>query len=112
MAKISKKQRAALREIDKLSKEYKRDQIIGIGSIAVMAVFIVVYNALTYQLGILDEGNVVVRAMLYVTAMVLAGISGIKLMHASRKKSKIDGYRQSTGISRETLEAWNKGEIE
>ena len=112
MAKISKKQRAALREIDKLSKEYKRDQIIGIGSIAVMAVFIVVYNALTYQLGILDEGNVAVRAMLYVTAMVLAGISGIKLMHASRKKSKIDGYRQSTGISRETLEAWNKGEIE
>ena len=112
MAKISKKQRAALREIDKLSKEYKRDQIIGVGSIAVMAIFIVVYNTLTYQLGILDDSNVAVRAMLYITAMVLAGISGIKLMRASRKKRKIDGYRQSTGISRETLDAWNKGEIE
>ena len=112
MAKLSKKQRVALREIDKLSKEYKRDQIIGIGSIAVMAVFIVAYNTLTYQLGILDDSNVFVRAMLYLTAMVLAGVSGIKLMHASRKKRKMDGYRQANGISRETLEAWNKGEIE
>jgi hypothetical protein len=112
VAKISKKQRAALREIDKLAKEYKRDQLIGFGSIAVMAVFIVVYNALAYQMGVLDDSNVAVRAMLYLTAMVLAGLSGIKLMHASRKKSKMDGYRQANGISRETLDAWNNGEIE
>ena len=112
MAKISKKQRVALKEIDKLTKERKNDQIWAAASIAVMAVFIVVYNALVYQMGVLDEGNVVVRALLYILAMVAAGVSGIKLMNASKKKRKIDGFRQSTGISRETLEAWRKGEIE
>ncbi len=112
MTKITKKQRSALREIDKLTEERKRDLAIGVGAIAVMALIIIVYNTLTYQLGVIDMNNTVLRAMLYITAMVFAGLSGIKLMHASRKKNKIDGYRQSTGISRETLDAWKKGEIE
>ena len=112
MAKISKKQRSALREIDKLSAESRRDQIIGFGSIAVMAVLIFAYNLLTYQLEIVDAENMVLRAMLYITAMVFAGLSGIKLMHWQRKKAKIDGYRQSTGISKETLKAWRDGEID
>ena len=112
MIKISKKQRSALREIDKLSEERKRNQILGIGAIVVMALLIAGYNLFVYQLGVLDEGNVVVRALLYSTAMVAAGVSGINLMNASKKQRKIDGYRQSTGISREALEAWKKGEIE
>ena len=112
MAKITKKQRSALREIDKLTAERKRDLAIGVGAIVVMAIIIIAYNTLAYELAVIDAGNSVLRAMLYITAMVFAGVSGIKLMHASRKKSKIDGFRQSTGISRETLDAWNKGEIE
>jgi len=112
MAKISKKQRVSLKEIDKLTKERKNDQIWAAASVAVMAVFIAGYNMLVYQFGVLDEGNMVVRAMLYITAMVAAGLSGIKLMNASKKARKIDGYRQSAGISREMLEAWRKGEIE
>lgn len=112
MARITKKQRVALKEIDKLEKERKRDRIMAIASIIVMAVLIVGYNTLVYNLGILDEGNVFVRGMLYVTAMVIAGFSGIKFMHATRKTSTIDGYRQSTGISRETLEAWRRGEFD
>ncbi len=112
MASISKKQRSALREIDKLSEERKRNNIFGYGSIAVMALLIVVYNYLTFNLGIIDANNSVLRAMLYITAMVFAGVSGINLMKASHKKNKIDGYRQSTGISRETLEAWRKGELQ
>ena len=112
MAKISKKQRSALREIDKLSAERKRDRILGAASIGLMVVIIIAYNTLTYNMGVIDEGNTILRAMLYITAMVIAGFSGIKLMRASQKTRKIDGYRQSVGISRETLEAWNRGEFE
>ena len=112
MAQISKKQRSALREIEKLSKERKRNQLWGFGAIIVMVILIAGYNALVYQLGIVDEGNVVLRAMLYISAMVAAGVSGVNLMKASQKQRKIDGFRQATGISRETLEAWKRGEIE
>ena len=112
MQKISKKQRMALREIDTLSKERRRNQLLGWASIGVMVLLIVGYNTLTYNLGILSESNTIVRAMMYITAMVIAGFSGIMLMKASQKQRKIDGYRQSAGISRETLDAWKKGEIE
>ena len=112
MPRISKKQRATLREIDKIAAEVKRHRILGAISIAVMVVLILAYNMLVYQFGIISESNIVMRAMLYLTAMVIAGYSGIMLMKASQKQKKIDGYRQSTGISRETLEAWRKGEIE
>ena len=77
-----------------------------------MVLLIVGYNTLTYNLGILSESNTIVRAMMYITAMVIAGFSGIMLMKASQKQRKIDGFRQSAGISRETLDAWKKGEIE
>ena len=112
MQKISKRQRMALREIDTLSKERRRNQLLGWASIGVMVLLIVGYNTLTYNLGILSESNTIVRAMMYITAMVIAGFSGIMLMKASQKQRKIDGYRQSAGISRETLDAWKKGEIE
>ena len=112
MQKLSKKQRVALREIDALMKEKKRDQIMAVISIVVMVALIAGYNLLTYQLQIVSESNVVLRAMLYITAMVVAGFSGIKLMHASRKQQKVDGFRQSAGISREAMEAWKRGELE
>jgi hypothetical protein len=112
MAKLSKKQHVALREIDKMSAERKRDRILGIASIFVMVALIVGYNTLTYNMGVISESNVVLRAMLYISAMVIAGFSGIKLMKASQKTRKIDGYRQSVGISRETLEAWKRGEFD
>jgi len=112
MQKISKKQRMALREIDTLSKERRRNQLLGWASIGVMVLLIVGYNTLTYNFGILSESNTIVRAMMYITAMVIAGFSGIMLMKASQKQRKIDGFRQSAGISRETLDAWKKGEIE
>ncbi len=112
MIKVSKKQRVALREIDELSKERRRNQILGWASIGVMVVLIMGYNTLTYQMGVISESNTIIRAMMYITAMVIAGFSGIMLMKASQKRRKIDGFRQSAGISRETLEAWKKGEIE
>lgn len=112
MAKLSKKQRIALKEIDKTTKERKRDLTLGIASIAVMCVLILGYNTLTYQLGIISMENTVARGVLYAIAMVIAGFCGIMLMHASQKKNKIDGIRQQVGISRETLEAWRKGEFE
>ena len=46
MAKLSKKQRVALKEIDKLAAERKRDRIMAIASIVVMAILIVGYNTL------------------------------------------------------------------
>ena len=112
MIKISKKQRSTLKEIDKLAGERKRHQIWGFGAIVVMIALIAVYNLLVYQMGVLDEGNVIVRAMLYITAMVAAGVSGINLMKSSQKQRKIDGFRQAVGISKETLDAWRRGEIE
>lgn len=112
MAKITKKQRVALKEIDKLAEERKHNQIWGFGAIGVMVLLIAGYNLLVYQMGVLDEGNVVIRAMLYITAMVAAGISGINLMKSSQKQRKIDGYRQSNSISKETLDAWRRGEFD
>ena len=112
MVKVSKKQRSTLKEIDKLASERKRNQLWGFGAIGVMVVLIAVYNLLVYQMGVLDEGNVVVRAMLYITAMVAAGVSGINLMKASQKQRKIDGFRQAVGISKDTLDAWKRGEVE
>ena len=112
MAKISKRQRTALREIEKLSKERKRDQILGFASILVMAILIALYNLFTYQMGIISPDNTILRAMLYITAIVIAGFSGIKLMRASQKQRKIDGFRQANSISRDTLDAWKRGEIE
>lgn len=112
MAKITKKQRVALKQIDALSAERKRDMILGVTSIGVMVLVIIVYNLLTYTLGVVDESNTIIRAGIYITAMVIAGFCGIMLMNASRKKSKIDGMRQSVGISRDTLEAWRRGEYE
>ena len=60
----------------------------------------------------IDPNNVLLRGTMYVVAMVLAGVSGIFLMHASQKKNKIDGFRQQAGISREVLEAWQNGEYD
>lgn len=111
-AKLSKKQRVALREIDKTTKDRKRDLMLGFGSIAVMALLIIGYNEFTYSLGIIGEDNTVIRGVLYGIAMVIAGFCGIMLMHASQKKNKIDGLRQQAGISRETLEAWKNGEYD
>lgn len=110
--KLTKKQRSALRQIDQLAKERKRQQILGVGSIAVMAALIALYNLLTYQLGVIDEADTIIRGALYVAAMVIAGFCGIMLMRASRNQQKIDGYRQSNGISRDTLDAWRRGDIE
>ena len=112
MPKISKKQRVALKEIDKTAKGRRRDQILGYASIAVMVVLIVGYNELTYTLGVIPEDNVFIRGALYAIAVVIAGFCGIMLMHASQKKAKIDGLRQQAGIYRETLEAWKNGEFE
>ena len=112
MNKISKRQRVALREIEKLSKERKRDQIFAWGSILLMVVIIALYNLLTYQLGVISEDNTILRAMLYITAMVIAGFSGIKFMRSSQKQRKIKGFRQANSISRDTLDAWKRGEIE
>ena len=111
-AKITKKQRSALKEIDKISSERKRDLILGIASIVVMVVLIALYNLLCYELGVISMDNTVIRGVLYGIAMVIAGFCGIMLMHASQKKNKIDGIRQAVGISRETLEAWKKGEYD
>ena len=112
MNKISKKQRVALKEISKLSAERKRQLILGWAAIGLMVVIILAYNTLCYQMGVISEDNVVIRAMMYITAMVIAGFSGIMLMKASQKKRKIDGFRQSASISRDTLDAWNRGEYD
>ena len=110
--KISKKQRFALKEIDKLESERKRNLIWGGGAIIVMVLLIALYNLLVYQMGVVAEDNIAIRAMLYITAMVAAGVSGINFMKSSQKNRKIEGLRQSTGISRDTLDAWKRGEIE
>ena len=112
MANISKKQRVALRQIDELRAQSKRDIILGVASIIVMVAIIVTYNTLTYTYGIVDESNTILRAVIYAIAMVIAGFCGIMFMRASRRRAKVDGLRQSTGISRDTLDAWNRGEIE
>jgi len=111
-AKLSKKQRVALKQIDELSSKRKQQLILGFASIGVMVLVIVGYNTLTYQMGVIDEGNTIIRAAIYMTAMVIAGFCGIMLMRASRNKTKIDAMRQSVGISRETLDAWHRGEYE
>ena len=112
MIKITKKQRVALQEISKLMRERKNDYIQAAVSILIMAILIAVYNLLVYQTGTIGEDNVVVRGMLYVTAMVIAGFCGIKIMKAGQKSRKIEGFRQANAISRETLDAWTKGEIQ
>ncbi len=112
MVKISKKQRVALKQIDEHEAKRKRETVLAIASIALMVVLIFAYNYLTYTAGIIDEGNVFIRGGLYVIAVVIAGFCGIMLMRANRNKAKVDAFRQSNGISRETLEAWRKGEVE
>lgn len=112
MIKISKKQRAALREIDELMSARRREQIIALVAIVAIVPVIVGYNTVTYDMGLVSEGDSVIRSIMYIVAMVLAGVSGIMLMRASQKQRKIDGFRQQAGISRETLDAWKKGEIE
>ena len=110
--KITKKQRVALRQIDEETKKSKRDTILAVASIALMAVLIFLYNILTYQMGVIPEDNTIIRGALYIIAVVIAGFCGIMLMRASRSRSKAEGYRQSVGISREIMEAWKKGEID
>ena len=110
--KISKKQRVALKQIDEEMKKSKRETALAIASIGLMVVLIVLYNYLTYQLGVIDEGNTIIRGALYAIAVVIAGFCGIMLMRAGRSKSKAEGYRQSVGISRDIMEAWKKGEID
>ncbi len=112
MAKVSKKQRSTLREISLLAKEVKSRRIKGIVAIAVMVALIIGFNEFGYNLGLIDPGNVAIRAMMYITALVIAGYSGIMLMRASQKQRSIDGLRQQAGISREMLDSWEKGEIE
>ena len=110
--KLNKKQHVALKQIDDLQKERKRNIILAVASVVVMVILIVLYNYLAYTTGIIDMNNTIIRGALYAIAVVIAGFCGIMLMHASRKKAKIEAYRQSTGISRETFEAWKRGEIE
>lgn len=111
MAKISKKQRMSLRQIDILESKRTREMILGAASIVGMVVLIVLYNTLSYQMGIIDPNNQILRAILYTIAMVIAGFCGIMFMRASKKKREIDGLRQSVGISRETLDAWKRGDL-
>ena len=59
--KISKKQRVALKEIDKITKERKRDLGIGIGAVALMAIFVILFNGLGYNMGFIDPNNVLLR---------------------------------------------------
>lgn len=110
--KISKKQRVALKQIDEETKKSKRETFLAIGSIVLMAVLIFLYNMLTYQMGVIDEENTIIRGALYIIAVVIAGFCGIMLMRSGRSKAKAEGYRQSVGISREIMEAWKRGEIE
>ena len=110
--KISKKQRVALKQIDEETKKSKRDTILAVASIALMAVLILLYNVLTYPMGVIPEDNSIIRGALYVIAVVIAGFCGIMLMRANRSRAKAEGYRQSVGISREILDAWKKGEID
>ena len=112
MVKISKKQRVSLKQIDELEKERKRQTILAVASVVVMVVLIVLYNHLAYTAGVIDPDNTIIRGALYAIAVVIAGFCGIMLMKAGRNKAKADGYRQAAGISRETLEAWKKGDIE
>lgn len=112
MIKLTKKQRVALKQIDELEKGRKRDYLLAIASIVVVVVLIVLYNQLTYVMGVIDMDNTIIRGALYAIAVVLAGFCGIMVMHGNQKRAKADGYRQSTGISRETLKAWQKGEVE
>lgn len=112
MANISKKQRSALREITTIAASRKRDLTFGIGSLFVMVLIILAFNTFGYNLEWIDPNNIYIRAMMYVTALVFAGYSGIKFMNASKKQRHIDGLRQQTGISKDTLEAWKRGEIE
>ena len=111
MAKISKKQRVSLKQIDELESKRKREIILGVISIGVMVAVIIGYNTLTYTLGIMEESNTFVRAGIYALAMVIAGFCGIMFMRASRKKQKIDSLRQSVGISKNILDAWHRGEF-
>ena len=112
MAKLSKKQRVALKQIDELEGKRKRNIILGVISIGVMVLVIVGYNTLTYTLGVVDESNTIIRAAIYIIAMVVAGFCGIMFMRASREKRKVDGIRQSVSISRDTLDAWHRGEFD
>ena len=112
MVKISKKQRVALKQIDEESKKSKREYALAIASIVLMIVLIILYNTLTYHMGIIPEDNTIIRGALYAIAVVIAGFCGIMLMRAGRSKAKAEGYRQSVGISREVMEAWKKGEID
>ena len=110
--KISKKQRVALKQIDEETKKSKRETILAIASVVLMVVLIVLYNTLTYEMGVIPEDNTIIRGGLYAIAVVIAGFCGILLMRAGRSRSKAEGYRQSVGISREMLEAWKRGDIE
>lgn len=112
MIKITKKQRVALKQIDDLNKQSKRETILAIASIALMVVLIVLYNYLTYTAGIIDPDNTIIRGALYASAVVIAGFCGIMLMRSGRNKSKAEGYRQASRISNETMKAWKNGEIE
>lgn len=112
MAKLTKKQRSALKEITSLSKEVKSRRIKGYCAIGVMIVLIIGFNELGYRFGLFDADNPVIRAMMYITALVVAGYSGIMIMRASQKQRSIDGLRQQAGISREVMDAWKKGEVE
>lgn len=112
MVKISKKQRVSLKQIDEVEKEQKRQTVWAIASVVVMVILILLYNHLTYTAGIIDPENTIIRGALYAIAVVIAGFCGIMLMKAGRNKAKADGYRQSAGISRETMEAWKRGEID
>lgn len=112
MIKLSKKQRVALKQIDDLNKQSKRETILAIASIALMVVLIVLYNHFTYTVGFIDPDNTIIRGALYASAVVIAGFCGIMLMRSGRNRAKAEGFRQSTGISNDTLKAWQKGEIE
>ena len=110
--RISKKQRIALKQMDDLEKQRKRDIVLGVASIVVMIILIMTYNYLTYEAGIISMEDTVTRGILYAIAVVIAGFCGIQLMHASQKKAKIEGYRQANRISNETLAAWRKGDVD
>ena len=112
MARISKKKRSALRQIDEIESQRKKEIILGVVSIGVAAAVFFTYNLFTYNFGILSETEQIPRGIVYMVAMVIAGYCGIMFMRASRNKRKIEGIRQQVGLSRDILEAWKRGEFE
>ena len=113
MARARKSKRTdTIAHIVTLMGRRRKHILLTIVPLGVFVVAIFIWQIMANTGMITDDSilnNLVFRAVIYITAMVLAGVIGINAQKWARLSSEIEGNRQKYGITTEEIKDFEAG---